>query len=52
MIEIVWEYVTKEHAGGQFELLFGPGGAWSMLFAQSNGFRGATVLRDRENPQR
>jgi len=52
MIEIVWEFVVKEEARGQFELAFGPGGAWSKLFARCPGFRGTTVLRDTKNPRR
>jgi hypothetical protein len=28
------------------------GGAWSKLYATSPGFRGTTLLRDQENPQR
>jgi heme-degrading monooxygenase HmoA len=52
MIEIVWEFVVKEEARGQFELAYGPGGAWSNLFARCPGFRGTTVLRDTKNPRR
>ena len=52
MIEIVWEFVVKEEARGQFELAYGPGGAWSKLFAGCPGFRGTTLLRDTENPRR
>ena len=52
MIEIVCEFVVKEEARGQFELAYGPGGAWSKLFAQSPGFRGTTMLRDTKNPRR
>ena len=52
MIEIVREFVVKEEARGQFELAYGPGGAWSKLFAQCPGFRGITVLRDTKNPRR
>jgi heme-degrading monooxygenase HmoA len=52
MIEIVWEFVVKEEARGQFELAYGPGGAWSKLFARCPGFRGTTVLRDTKNPRR
>jgi heme-degrading monooxygenase HmoA len=52
MIEIVCEFVVKEEARGQFELAYGPGGAWSKLFAQSPGFRGTTLLRDTKNPRR
>jgi len=52
MIEIIWEYVVKEEAQDQFRLAYGPGGAWSKLFAQSPGFQGITVLRDMKNTQR
>ena len=52
MIEIVWEFIVKEEARGQFELIFGPGGAWSKLFAQCPSFRGTTLLRDTKNPRR
>ena len=52
MIEIVWEFVVKEEARGQFELAYGPGGAWSELFARCAGFRGTTLLRDTKNARR
>jgi heme-degrading monooxygenase HmoA len=52
MIEIVWEFVVKEEARGQFELAYGPGGAWSKLFAHCPGFRGITVLREAKDPRR
>jgi heme-degrading monooxygenase HmoA len=52
MIEIVWEFVVKEEARGQFELAYGPGGTWSKLFARCPGFRGTTLLRDTQNPRR
>ena len=50
MIEIIWEYIVKEEFRGQFELAYGPGGAWSKLFANSPGFRGTTILRDTAVP--
>lgn len=52
MIEIVREFIVKEEVQGHFELAFGPGGAWSKLFAQFPGFRGTTVMRDVKNPLR
>lgn len=52
MIEIVWEYFVKEEARGQFELAYGPGGAWSKLFAESPGFGGTILLHDTNNPFR
>jgi len=52
MIEIVYEFVVRREARGQFELAYGPGGAWSNIFARCEGFRGTTLLRDTENPWR
>jgi heme-degrading monooxygenase HmoA len=52
MVEIVWEFIAKEEARGKFELAYGPGGAWSRLFAPCPGFRGITLLRDTEDPRR
>jgi heme-degrading monooxygenase HmoA len=52
MIEVVWEYIVKEEAQGQFELAYGPGGAWSKMFARCPGFRGTTLLRDTKKPRR
>ncbi|TFG71121.1 MAG: hypothetical protein E4H27_05270 [Anaerolineales bacterium] len=51
MIEIVWQFVIKEGARGQFELAYGPGGVYSRLFERCPGFRGTTVLRGTKNPQ-
>ncbi len=52
MVEIIWEFVVKEEARGRFELAYGPGGAWSRLFARRPGFRGTTLLRDTQDPRR
>jgi len=52
MVEIVREFIVKEETRGQFELMYGPGGTWSKLFARCQGFRGTTVLRDTNNPRR
>jgi len=46
MVEIIWEYKVRDQSRGQFELAFGPGGAWSRIFAGAPGFRGITLLRD------
>lgn len=51
MVEIVWEVIVKEEARGQFELAYGPGGAWCELFAGCPGFRGIMLLRDVKRPQ-
>jgi heme-degrading monooxygenase HmoA len=52
MVEIIWKYVVKEEARGQFELAYGPGGAWDKLCAGYRGFRGTTLLRDTKDPRR
>lgn len=52
MIEILWEFNVKADAQTQFELAYGPGGAWSKLFSRAQGFRGTTLLRDQDDPLR
>jgi heme-degrading monooxygenase HmoA len=52
MIEIVCEFVVKVAARSRFEMAYGPGGAWSELFARQPGFRGTTLLGDTDNPRR
>lgn len=52
LIEIACEYLVKEEFQGQFELAYGPGGAWSRLLGECAGYRGTSVLRDLENPLR
>lgn len=52
MIQIIWEFVVKAEAVGQFEQAYGPDGAWARLFQAYPGFRGTTLLRDTDNPRR
>jgi len=52
MIQIIQEFVVKEEARSQFELLFGPGGAWGALFSRCPGFRGTALLRDTKDRRR
>jgi len=52
VIEIIREFLVKETARGQLELIYGPGGAWSRTFAQCPGFRGTILLRDLRDPRR
>ncbi|MEJ2549376.1 MAG: hypothetical protein P8Z42_03600 [Anaerolineales bacterium] len=52
MVEIIWQFVVREECRGQFELAYGPGGAWSKLFSDSPGFRGTALLRDENDPKR
>ena len=47
MLEFIREYIVNEAAQGHFVLAYGPGGAWSRLFMDCDGFRGITVLQDR-----
>ncbi|MGC8878869.1 MAG: antibiotic biosynthesis monooxygenase family protein [Anaerolineae bacterium] len=52
MIEMIREFVVREEARCRFELVYGPGGAWSKIFAHCPGFRGTALLRDTKNPRR
>lgn len=52
MVEYIQEFEVKPEFGGQFELLFGAGGAWSRLFSRAPGYRGTTLLRSLQQPER
>ena len=52
MVEVVWTYGVREEGRAQFELAFGPGGAWSKLVSRAEGFRGTTLLCDTRNQTR
>lgn len=52
VIQVVWEFVTKEMAEQRFMLVFGPGGAWSKLLSDVPGFRGTTLLCDTSDSRR
>ena len=52
MIESVRAYVVKEEFRGLYELAYGPGGLWSRLFEQHDGFRGIMLMRDVEDANR
>jgi heme-degrading monooxygenase HmoA len=52
MIQIAWQYEVKEENRSKFELAYGPGGAWSNLFAWAPGYRGTVLLRDAEDPRK
>jgi hypothetical protein len=52
MIEVVCAFEVKEPYRGQFELAYGPGGAWSGLFGDAPGYRGTSLLRDTRDPRR
>jgi heme-degrading monooxygenase HmoA len=52
MIQVVWEFDVKDEHRTDFELAYGPGGAWSDLFSKAPGFRGTVLLRDTTNPLR
>jgi hypothetical protein len=39
LVEIIWEFVAKDEARGQFELAYSPGSAWGLPFAGHPGSR-------------
>jgi heme-degrading monooxygenase HmoA len=46
----IWEYVVKPSCEERFEELYGPDGAWAILFRQGHGFIGTELLRDADTP--
>jgi heme-degrading monooxygenase HmoA len=52
MISIVWQFEIAPPSQAEFEKHYGPQGSWVELFRRSPAFRGTTLLRDREIPNR
>ena len=46
MYVIIWEYEVRAGREAEFEAAYGPAGAWVLLFAQAEGYRGTELLRD------
>ena len=48
----VWEFVIDDARRTEFELRYGPRGAWAVLFGRAQGFLGTQLLRDEATPGR
>jgi hypothetical protein len=48
----IWEFEIKPESLGQFEEIYGPGGAWARFFRQSPDYRGTKLLGDLGRPGR
>ena len=48
MYVILWEFEVRAERAGEFELAYGPSGAWARLFAKGDGFLGTELLHDHE----
>ena len=48
----VWEFVIDDARRTEFELHYGPRGAWAVLFRRAQGFLGTQLLRDEASPGR
>lgn len=52
MIHIIWEFVARQEKTGEFERCYSSTGPWAELFRRAPGYRGTSLLRDREQPLR
>lgn len=48
----IWEFRVEVNRQLDFQLHYGPGGTWAMLFRRSPGYIGTLLLRDRSDPLR
>jgi hypothetical protein len=48
----VWEYDVDVDAAAAFEAAYGPGGAWSRLFAANAGYQATVLVADRDRSGR
>ena len=47
---IVWRFTIDPESKVRFESIYGPNGAWAVLFARSAGYRGTELLRNTSEP--
>jgi heme-degrading monooxygenase HmoA len=47
---IVWRFTIHPESKVRFESIYGPNGAWAVLFARSAGYRGTELLRETTDP--
>jgi heme-degrading monooxygenase HmoA len=47
---IVWRFTIHPESKVRFESIYGPNGAWAVLFARSAGYRGTELLRGTSDP--
>ena len=48
----VWEYEVKAEAVDEFERIYSPGGEWTELFENSDGYVRTELHRDADEPLR
>jgi len=42
---VIWEYRVKRECEGEFLEIYGPGGAWELVFRESAGYVGTDLWR-------
>ncbi len=52
MIQIIWEFTIRPASRAEFERHYGSEGTWAQLFRRHPEYRGSTLSRDTENPNR
>ncbi len=45
----VWRFTVAAQDRPAFLAVYGPGGAWDLLFGTADGYRGTELLRDRDS---
>jgi heme-degrading monooxygenase HmoA len=52
LIHIIWEFRIKPEKQAEFEHYYASTGPWANLFRKSEAYRGTTLVRDIERPER
>jgi heme-degrading monooxygenase HmoA len=47
---VVWRFTIRPETQRHFESIYGPNGAWAVLFARARGYRGTELLRSTTEP--
>ncbi len=48
MVDIIWEFNVEPSQVTAFEEIYGQGGAWVLLFQQSENYHGTSLLKDHD----
>jgi heme-degrading monooxygenase HmoA len=52
LVHIIWEFRVKPEKQAEFEHYYASTGPWANLFRKSSAYRGTTLVRDIERPER
>jgi heme-degrading monooxygenase HmoA len=49
---LIWEYVVRPDHRREFEMVYGPNGAWATLFSRADGYLGTDLYRHHTDADR